>query len=94
MLLCAAFGHPLPVGGRVADSLDRHSMGIYIIHHILIWSALLFIPGLTLLMDSHPVGAPALLFMGALTISWLLSAVMSRNRLLSLAIGNRHLRNN
>lgn len=67
------------VGKRIIDNLDKNSMGIYIIHHLLIWGALIYIPGLTILMDYHYILSPFTLFLITLTLSWLMTAVLNKN---------------
>lgn len=69
---------------RWIDSIDTHSMNIYIIHHVLIWAALIFIPGMALLMDRLYLWGPVLLFVIILPLSWGLSLVAERYWLTSL----------
>ena len=80
---------PIRFGQRVLTNLDKHSMGIYIVHHLLIWCALIYIPGITMLMDSHYIIAPAFLFLITFSLSWLLTTILSKNSFSKLLFDTR-----
>lgn len=71
----------------VLMSLDKNSMGIYIIHHIIIWG-IVQIPFLKLFLDSYSVIMPILIFITSLVISWFLSEIISRYKVLRIIIGS------
>lgn len=75
--------HPLLV------RLDKHSMGIYIIHHILIWVVLIYIPPVLPIMNQHYILAPIVLFVGVFIVSWLLSEAMHRHKYTRYLIGSK-----
>lgn len=53
--------------------LDRYSMSIYIIHHILIWAFLIYYPNAQGLLEYYDVTLPLLLFAIAFTLSLAMS---------------------
>lgn len=65
---------------HIIDSLDRNSMGIYILHHIFIVEAFCY-PPVCAWLEIHSLIAPAVLFLLVLPVSWLLSGLICRTRL-------------
>lgn len=70
------------------DHMSRHSMAIYILHHIIIWVALLYIPPVKPFMDRHYIIAPLILFTVVFLMSWGLSVLMNRNAVLRKLLGS------
>ena len=64
----------------VTASLDRHSMGIYILHHLLLWGAFIFVPEVCIFLDAHIVIGPIVLFIAVLAVSWTLSYLINSNK--------------
>lgn len=62
-------------------NLDKNSLGIYIIHHILIWVVILYIPPVIPFMNQHYILAPIILFTIIFIISWLISELMHRHKI-------------
>lgn len=75
---------------RVFVSLDTHSMGIYIIHHFVIWAILGYIPGAMTFMDEHYLLAPVLLFFLVFLFSWVISIVFNSSHYTSLMFNLNH----
>lgn len=65
---------------KIIKSLDRHSMSIYIIHHIIIWAALVYIPPVIPFMEQHYFLAPIILFPTIFIISWGIATLSSKNK--------------
>lgn len=65
---------------RLMESLDRNSMGIYILHHIFIVGAFCN-PPLCVWLENHSLIAPTVLFLAVLPVSWILSEMIGRTRL-------------
>ena len=61
------------------DSLDRHSMGIYIVHHIVIWFILVYSIDGVEFMKEHYIIAPVLLFFVVFSLSWVLTSLINSN---------------
>lgn len=55
------------------NNLDKNSMGIYIIHHLLIWVAIIYVPIVQDFMIYHTIVGPIFLFLAVFTTSWLLA---------------------
>ncbi len=72
----------------VIQNLDSCSLGIYIIHHLLIWGILFYIPNILELMNEHFILAPIILFIGILATSWLLTNLFKRNNYTAHLVGN------
>ena len=62
-------------GGILLLNLDRCSMGIYIIHHILVM-LLLQNNFVRLMLDSHYFIAPIIMFIVILMISWFITNLL------------------
>lgn len=73
-------------GITIVRNLDYNSMGIYIIHHILIIAAISN-NQLSTLIRAHYIIAPITLFFVALSISWLMSSLISRYKISSYIFG-------
>lgn len=84
VLLSAA---PVRFGHNILNNFDKHSMGIYIIHHLLIWGILLYIPGAVVLMNAYPVLAPILLFGVVFFVAWVVSELLHKTDIGSLLLG-------
>lgn len=65
--------------GAIMDSLDRHSMGIYIVHHIVIWFILVYSIDAVEFMKEHYIIAPVLLFFVVFSLSWVLTSLINSN---------------
>lgn len=70
-------------------TFDRNSMGIYIIHHILIYAILIYIPGFQTLMDNHFFLGPLILFATVFPLSILIANVLGSHRTTSLLFNTR-----
>ena len=68
-------------------SIDKCSIGIYILHHIIIQSILRYVPGTHRLMNEHLIVAPILLFIVVFLISWLATKFMFSNKYAMPIIG-------
>ena len=73
---------------KMVKSIDRNSMGIYILHHIFIWW-IVQIPNVTELLDSHIVIMPIILFGGALISSWYFSELLRHINCLKWTLGEK-----
>lgn len=67
--------------------LDKHSMGVYILHHIVIFQILMYIPSSHTWLNSHPIIAPLLFFTLVLTASLILCYMMEKMRLSGVLFG-------
>ena len=72
---------------HLLNSLDKTSMGIYLIHHILIYIFLIYVPYATSIMDNHPYISPCILFVCVLLLSHILVSFMSRFIVISFLMG-------
>lgn len=72
--------YPIKRSGKVMNNLDKNSMGIYIIHHLLIWVALIYFPIIQDFMIHHTIAGPIFLFFIVFTISWLLAHIFTKHR--------------
>ncbi len=68
--------------------IDRHSMGIYILHHLLIWGVLAFVPSLVAFITEHFLIAPVLLFLAVLIISWAIATAINANHITAKLFGS------
>lgn len=68
-------------------NFEKNSLGIYIIHHILIHIVLLYVPFTQLLMNQHYIIAPISLLFFVIVTSWFLSDIIRRSNLLSWSLG-------
>lgn len=62
------------------SKIDKHCIGVYLSHQIVIFLALLYVPGFRLFMDSHTLLAPMILFGFATLVSLGLVIFLGRNR--------------
>lgn len=62
---------------KLFNSFDKHSMSIYLIHHILIWTGLTYFSWMPLMLDEHFIQAPIIMFIIVLPLSWGISYVFS-----------------
>ena len=62
----------------IIESLDKYSMGIYIIHHIVIWLTLSQEPILCY-ANGHVLLFPIMIFFVSITVSWLCSWLISKS---------------
>lgn len=79
--------YPMRFGTSTFNSLDKQSMGIYIIHHLLIWGILLYIPGAVVLMNAYPVLAPILLFGIVFFVAWVASELLHKTDVGNFLLG-------
>ena len=70
------------------QSFASNSMGIYLIHHVIIWSLLIYIPGFQAFMNSHFFIAPVFLFISVIFVSWSISIILNKYRLTRYIIGS------
>lgn len=70
----------------IIQSLDKNSMGIYIIHHILIIAAIEN-KTLSVFIVNHDIIAPIVLFIATLLISWLTSLLLNQFKFSSYLLG-------
>lgn len=75
---------PLSAWGR---SLDACSLGIYIIHHILIWLVLFYVPQIHSLLNEYIILAPIAMFITVLSVSWCIASLLRKNKTTSIFIG-------
>lgn len=73
---------------KIVKNIDRNSMGIYILHHIFLWW-IVQIPKVTVLLDSHIVIMPLILFGGTLISSWYFSELLRNTIYLKWIIGEK-----
>lgn len=88
LVCCFSYFSQLPpavLHFRGLDSLDRCSMGIYILHHILIAFPLQW-PAVRAVMNGYWWLCPWLMFLVVYALSWVLTAALLRTRL-SVVIG-------
>ena len=57
--------------------LDKYSLSIYIIHHILIFMCVYYVNDFKLMMHSHPFFSPLVMFITVFLLSFLISVVLS-----------------
>lgn len=74
---------------QLIDSLDRHSMGIYIVHHILIWLLIVYVPEWETFMKGNCILAPIVMFVIVFPIAWLISWGIMQHRVTSVAFTGR-----
>ena len=60
--------------------LDRNSMGVYILHHTLIWLAIYYITPIREFMINNPVSGPWWLFLFVLPLSLLCSEYINKSK--------------
>lgn len=70
----------------VINSLDRNSMGIYIIHHVLLIAAISN-DSIAYVIKAHYIAAPVAMFFIALSTSWLISSFLNRLKISSYIFG-------
>ena len=70
----------------IIRSLDKNSMGIYIIHHILI-IAVISNTQLSVIIGTHYIISPILLFFVVLLTSWWISLLINRYKVSSYILG-------
>ena len=68
-------------------SLDRCSMGIYIIHHLLIWTFLFYCSQAQQLMNEYYILAPMVMFVSIFIASWGITHLMLKNKYTAKIIG-------
>lgn len=68
-------------------SLDRCSMGIYIIHHLLIWIFLFYCSQAQQLMNEYYILAPMVMFVSIFIASWGITHLMLKNKYTAKIIG-------
>lgn len=82
-----------PVGGGkswdAVSLLDKYSLSIYILHHILIFLYLYYVPNGQGFMTQHHIVAPLLLFIAVSALSLLLSYTLSYMPCAQYVIGTR-----
>lgn len=62
---------------NIVGIFDKYSLSIYIIHHILIWIYLIYVPNSMSCMHEHYIIAPIILFVVIMLLSLVLSYVIS-----------------
>lgn len=62
-------------------NIDRNSMGIYIIHHLLIWGFIIYVPCSHEFMNNNPILAPCILFVVVFVISWAMTIIINSSKL-------------
>ena len=60
--------------------VDNNSMGIYIIHHILIWCSIIYLPGFERFAISHNILVPVVLCLASFFCALLLTMVFRKNK--------------
>lgn len=65
----------------IMRNIGKNSMGIYIIHHLLIWGFITYIPYSHEFMNNNQILAPCLLFAIVLSISWVLTLAINSSKL-------------
>lgn len=74
--------------GRYIASLDKNSLGIYILHQFIgKYTLLHYVPGYAAFYDGHPVMAPMLLFVEMLFVAWVTSELLHKTDIGSLLLG-------
>lgn len=69
-------------------SLDKCSMGIYIIHHVLIWAFIYYIPFSRVILNKYYILTPIIMFIIVLIISWGTTLLFMKNKFTSRCIGS------
>ena len=72
----------------IVQSINNNSLGIYIIHHILIWGVIQ-IPIIRMFLDSDIFLPPLVLFLFAFCASWSISMLLNRTHYLRIILGER-----
>lgn len=72
--------YPIKRSGKAMNNLDKNSMGIYIIHHLLIWVAIIYFPIIQDFIIHHIIAGPIFLFLIVFTISWLLAHIFTKQK--------------
>ena len=67
--------------------LDRHSMGVYVLHHIVIFQILFYIPSSHTFLNAHTTMGPLLFFILILTLSLALCWLIEKARLSGVLFG-------
>ena len=73
---------------KMVKSIDKNSMGIYILHHIMLWW-IVQISKVAELLNSHIVIMPIILFGGALISSWYFSELLRHINCLKWTLGEK-----
>lgn len=68
-------------------NLDRCSMGIYIVHHLLIWAFLFYCPQSQRLMNEHYILAPIIMLVTVFLASWGITYMVLKNKYIAKIIG-------
>ena len=69
-------------------SIDKNSLGIYILHNFVSkYTLFYFVPSFVAFYDHHCFFAPIVLFVLMISLGWLLSYLMHKNRIMSTLIG-------
>jgi len=89
-LLQSTRNHIYSIPQWIIHSLDKNSMGIYIIHHMIIW-ALVQQHCIQNLLDTHLMLGPMLLFIIGLMGAWSISALILTNKYTSFLLGAKKL---
>lgn len=76
--------YPVKIESTVMDNLDKNSMGIYIIHHLLIWAFILYVPSAEVFLIAHSVLSPILMFTVFFALSWYLADRLGQRKPTSL----------
>ena len=58
--------------------LDKHSMGVYVLHHIVIFQILFYIPSSHAFLNAHTTMGPLLLFVAMVAVSLMLSWIIEK----------------
>ena len=62
----------------IVGFFDKHSMGVYIIHHIIIFQLLFYYAPSHSYLNANPILGPLLLFVGVMAVSLMLSWIIEK----------------
>lgn len=71
----------------IVGFFDKHSMGVYIVHHIIIFQILMYLPWAHTYLNLHPIIGPMIFFVLVLTMSLMLCWLIDKIRLSRVLFG-------
>ena len=71
----------------IVGFFDKHSMGVYIIHHIVIFQLLFYYTPSHSYLNAYPVSGPLILFVGVTAVSLMLSWIIEKIHLSKILFG-------
>lgn len=71
----------------IVGFFDKHSMGVYIVHHIVIFQLLFYYAPSHSYLNAYPVSGPLILFVGVTAVSLMLSWIIEKIHLSKILFG-------